>query len=366
MNNVRRIPVKTASASYEVLPEKGMLSSLKRLLKVLFPDKDRKFFVTTSPEIWALWSQTFLKSFSEEKPTVLFLPAGEKHKRLAQVEELAMQLSAAGADRSSVLLAFGGGVIGDVTGFLAAIYMRGIDYVQVPTTLLAQVDSSVGGKTGVNLKSGKNLIGAFHHPKAVVIDVETLATLPESELRAGLFESIKAGLIRDRALFNLMERERTSILSRDPALLERVITASVRMKAAVVGEDERESGLRMILNFGHTVGHAIEAVAGYGKLLHGEAVGWGMLAALEISRLRGLPAKDYMRATVVIRAYGLPPLPALSAEKLVEATGRDKKNTAGMRRFVLLRSLGDAYVTDTVTNDELATGISAILSPAQR
>jgi 3-dehydroquinate synthase len=190
--------------------------------------------------------------------------------------------------------------------------------------------------------------------------------LPESELRAGLFESIKAGLIRDRALFNLMERERTSILSRDPALLERVITASVRMKAAVVGEDERESGLRMILNFGHTVGHAIEAVAGYGKLLHGEAVGWGMLAALEISRLRGLPAKDYMRATVVIRAYGLPPLPALSAEKLVEATGRDKKNTAGMRRFVLLRSLGDAYVTDTVTNDELATGISAILSPAQR
>jgi 3-dehydroquinate synthase len=154
MNNVRRIPVKTASASYEVLPEKGMLSSLKRLLKVLFPDKDRKFFVTTSPEIWALWSQTFLKSFSEEKPTVLFLPAGEKHKRLAQVEELAMQLSAAGADRSSVLLAFGGGVIGDVTGFLAAIYMRGIDYVQVPTTLLAQVDSSVGGKTGVNLKSG--------------------------------------------------------------------------------------------------------------------------------------------------------------------------------------------------------------------
>jgi 3-dehydroquinate synthase len=342
-----------------------MLGSLQRRMKVLFSDKQRTFFVVTSPEIWALWSSTLLQSFGEHPPAVLFLPSGEKYKRFAQVERLASELSAAGADRGAVLLALGGGVIGDVAGFLAAIYMRGIEYVQIPTTLLAQVDSSVGGKTGVNLKSGKNLVGAFHHPKAVLIDVDTLGTLPQNELRAGLFESIKAGLIRDRALFNLMERERASILARHPAVLERVITASIRMKAEVVGKDERESGLRMVLNFGHTIGHAIEAVAGFGKLLHGEAVGWGMLAALEISRLRGLPEKDYVRGVDVIHSYGLPPLPAVSAARLIDATAKDKKNASGLRRFVLLKPLGHAYVADDITDEEMHAGIAAIVKPGR-
>lgn len=361
---MRTIPVQTASAKYDVLLGSGLFASLGKQLPKLFPDRQTKFFFITSPEIWALWSEKVLKSFGSYPPPVLFLPAGEKYKRLAEVEKLAAQLSTAGADRGTVLLALGGGVIGDVTGFLAAIYMRGLSYVQIPTTFLSQVDSSVGGKTGANLKTGKNLIGAFHHPRIVFIDVETLSTLPANELRAGLFESIKAGLIRDRALFTLMERERQAILGRNAGLLDRVITASVRMKADVVGKDERESGLRMILNFGHTVGHAIEAVAGFGTLLHGEAVGWGMLAALEISRIRGLQGKEYARAVSVIHAYGLPKLPDLSSKKLIAATAKDKKNSSGTRRFVLLKTLGAAYVADNVTDAELQAGLSAILKPA--
>jgi len=360
---VRRIPVRTASANYDVFLQENLLLSIEKRLKTLFHGRKPAMYIVTSPEVWALWAATFLASFGDGKPVVLFVPAGEKYKTVSQLEQLATRLSAAGADRSSVLVAFGGGVIGDITGFLAAIYMRGIDYVQVPTTLLAQVDSSVGGKTGVNLRTGKNLIGAFHHPAAVFVDVTTLATLLDNELRAGLFESIKAGLIRDRALFTLMERERASILKRDPVLLERVIIASVKMKAEVVGRDERESGLRMLLNFGHTVGHAIEAVAGFGKLLHGEAVGWGMLAALAISRLRGLPDKDYARAVAAIRAYGLPPLPRLPIEKLLDAMARDKKNASGLRRFILLRSIGEAYVTDDVSNKELFSGIASMVDP---
>ena len=363
---VRTIPVQTASAKYDVLIGHGLFTGLGKQLPKYFPDRQTKFFFITSPEIWALWSEAILTCFGNYPPPVLFLPAGEKYKRFAEVERLAAQLSAAGADRNTVLLALGGGVIGDVTGFLAAIYMRGIPYVQIPSTFLSQVDSSVGGKTGVNLKTGKNLIGAFHHPRVVFIDIQTLSTLPLSELRAGLFESIKAGFIRDRALFSLMEREQQGILARDPALLDRVITASVRMKAEVVGKDERESGLRMILNFGHTVGHAIEAVAGFGTLLHGDAVGWGMLAALEISRMRGLLEKDYLRAVSIIHAYRLPKLPEMSLKKLVAATAKDKKNSSGTRRFVLLKTIGAAYVVDTVTDAELQAGINAILKPARR
>jgi 3-dehydroquinate synthase len=357
---VRTIPVRTASASYSVIIGSGLLASLKPRLEKMIGKSARRYFIVTSPEIWALWSQPVLHSFADAKPIVLFVPSGETSKRLAMIEQLATQLSAAGADRGSLILALGGGVIGDAAGFLAAIYMRGIDYVQLPTTLLAQVDSAVGGKTGVNLKTGKNLLGAFHHPIAVFADLDTLSTLPDNELRAGLFESIKAGFIRDRALFTLMEREQTSILNRDPAMLERVIAASVRMKAEVVGEDERESGLRMILNFGHTIGHALEAELGYGTLLHGEAVGYGMLAALEISRLRGLTQKGYDRGVAIIRSYGLPALPKTSAAKLLGKTAGDKKNLSGRRRFVLLSKIGSAHVSDDITDAELTAGIRAL------
>lgn len=327
----------------------------------------RRIFVLTSPEIWALWGKSLLAGFpAGEQPAVLFLPAGETHKRLSEVERLSSELASAGADRSSLLIALGGGIVGDLGGFVAAIYMRGIDYVQMPTTLLAQVDSSVGGKTGVNLTAGKNLVGSFHHPRAVFADVGVLRTLPARELRAGLFESIKTGIISDAGLFRFLERERKSVLDGDADALMRVISASIRMKADVVGLDERESGLRMILNFGHTIGHAIEAATRYKQLLHGEAVAWGMLAAVHISRMRRLPEKDAARMEQTIRAYG--PLPGFRAKvpDLLEAAGHDKKNKGATRRFVLCPGIGKAEVVENVTDTEMISAIEAVLSEAAK
>jgi len=272
-------------------------------------------------------------------------------------------MAAAGADRSSVLIAFGGGVIGDVTGFLASIYMRGIDFIQVPTTLLAQVDSSVGGKTGVNLTTGKNLIGSFHHPRLVMADTAMLRTLPPTELRAGLFESLKAGLIADGALFNYIEEHTNALLRLSPERLTHVIAESVRIKTDVVKKDERESGLRMILNFGHTIGHAIEALTHYRGLLHGEAVGWGMRVAVEASRQRGLPDADADRVLAAIDALGLPPLPRLTARRLLNAAGADKKHISGVRHFVLLDRIGEARVVKDISDGELMQAIGRGLHP---
>lgn len=360
----RIIPVKTATANYPVIVGRGLFAEIPRRLGL--NKAPRCVFVLTSPEIWSLWGRQFLAALPDRAaPTALFLPAGERYKRLAQVERLATEMAAAGADRSSLLIAFGGGIVGDVGGFLAAIYMRGIDYVQVPTTLLAQVDSSVGGKTGVNLTAGKNLAGSFHHPRAVFADIDVLQTLPERELRAGLFESVKAGIIRDAMLFRFMEQNAEAILRRDPAALERVIGASIRMKAGVVAIDEHESGLRMILNFGHTLGHAIEAATGYRRLLHGEAIAWGMLAALRIALERGTVGADQAaRIEATIAAYGpLPPF-RTTADKLLDAAGRDKKNRAGKRRFVLPRGIGNAIVVEDVTDAELEGAARWVLKKA--
>jgi 3-dehydroquinate synthase len=365
---VRTIHVKTASASYPVYVGRDVLAHFPAHLPKLLPKSSPPIFVLTSPQIWSLWGRQFKSTFPEDStPTVLFLPPGEQYKRLAGIERLATELSNAGADRSSLLVAFGGGIIGDAGGFLAAIYMRGIPYIQIPTTLLAQVDSSVGGKTGVNLTSGKNLIGSFHQPLAVFADVGVLETLPPRELRAGLFESIKAGIIRDPALFRFLEKSREAILACDPAALERVVSSSVAMKAEVVGIDERESGLRMILNFGHTLGHAIEAVTGYKKLLHGEAIAWGMLAALHVSRSRhALSEKDASRIEQLIRAYG--PLPRFRARipDLLDAAGRDKKKKAGTRRFVLTTGIGNSVVVEDVTDKELTAVLEWTLREAAR
>lgn len=365
LNSTTRIPVRTASARYTVTVGRRLLAQIPRLAPL---PSTGSLFVVTSPEIWSLWGRRFLAAFPRAaQPTVLFLPAGERFKRMAQVERLAAEMSSAGADRSSLLIAFGGGIVGDLAGFLAAIYMRGIPYVQVPTTFLAQVDSSVGGKTGANLAVGKNLIGSFHHPVAVFADIDVLQTLPDRELRAGLFESVKAGIIRDPALFRFMEHNAAKILAREPAALARVIAASIRMKAEIVGIDERESGLRMILNFGHTLGHAIEAATGYRRLLHGEAVAWGMLAALRLAVARGTAnQKDAARIERTIRAYG--PLPHFRApvETLLAAAGRDKKNRAGTRRFVLPKGIGEAVVVEDVTDAELADAARWALQDARR
>ena len=365
-DSVQTIRVATPSARYDVLTGSGLLRTLAPRIERVTGKLPRRVFVLTSPQIWALWGKAFLSSF-REPPIVLFLPAGERHKTIASVERLLRQMAQAGGDRGSLLIAFGGGIVGDVGGFLAAIYMRGIPYVQVPTTFLSQVDSSVGGKTGVNLPEGKNLVGSFHHPRVVFADIDVLGTLSDRELRAGLMESVKAGIIRDRALVRYMEEHAREILARDPRALEKVIAASIRMKAGVVNRDERENGLRMILNLGHTLGHAIEQVTHYKALLHGEAVGWGMIAALYLARQRKtISAAQFERLERLIHLYGpLPPL-KVRAAKLVAASGADKKNIGGVKRFVLTIGIGDAGVVEDVTAAELEAAANYMIARAKQ
>jgi 3-dehydroquinate synthase len=282
------------------------------------------------------------------------VPSGEPSKSRARLEALHDWLAERQAERREAVVALGGGVVGDLAGFAAATYLRGMPFVQVPTTLLAQVDSSVGGKTGVNLAAGKNLAGAFHHPLAVYADVSTLKTLPPAELRAGLQEAVKAGIIRDPELFALLERERDRVLSCDQAALIDVVARSVRVKADVVNADERESGVRMILNLGHTLGHAIEAATEYKQLLHGEAIAWGMLAAVAIAKRRNMvTVAEHDRIEQIIKSFG--PLKRFHADpaQLVSLTAKDKKNRSGNRSFILPRGIGDAVVVKDVTVDEL-------------
>jgi 3-dehydroquinate synthase len=362
---VQTVRVDTPSARYDVVAGSGLLRTLGVRIERVVGPLPRRVFVLTSPPIWALWGEEFLASFANP-PVALFLPPGENHKTLASIEKLLRQMAEAGGDRGSLLIAFGGGIVGDVGGFVAAIYMRGIPYVQVPTTFLAQVDSSVGGKTGVNLPEGKNLVGSFHHPVAVFADIGVLATLSDRELRAGLMESIKAGIIRDRALVRFLEGNVAQVLGRDPRALEKVIAASIRMKAGVVNKDERESGLRMILNLGHTVGHALEQATNYKALLHGEAIAWGMIAALYLAEKRGtISANQFERLEGLIHLYGpFPPL-NLGLRRVVAATGSDKKNVGGVRRFVLPIGIGDAGIVEDVTPAELEAAVSYMLARAK-
>ncbi|MBB5064260.1 3-dehydroquinate synthase [Granulicella mallensis] len=366
MSNNTKIAVRTASSTYEVeigsdlLPHIG--ARVDSLLNGGLSAGKQRVFVVTSPEIWKLHGERLASGFPFA-PVLLSVPAGEQHKRLATVERLAEEMAQHGADRDSILLAFGGGVIGDMTGFLAAMYMRGIRYVQVPTTLLAQVDSSIGGKTGVNLAAGKNLAGAFHHPLAVYADTSILSSLPPAELRAGLQESVKAGIIRDRALFDFLDTESAAVLRGDRDALTRVVADSVRVKADVVSADERELGLRMILNLGHTLGHAIEAATQYKQLLHGEAIAWGMIAATGIAAHRNLiTADEAAQIERVVRAYG--PLRSFTtnATELVALTAKDKKNRSGARSFVLPLGIGDATVVRDVSEAELLEAAAAMMS----
>src|SRR6202161_4010600 len=263
--------VETPQRSYDAIVERGAVRRLPDFL----PPKHGKIFVVTTRDVWDLHGH----AFAQIPHNTIFFPGGESKKRISEVETMAEQMLAQGADRSSVVIAFGGGIVNDTGGFLAAIFMRGIPVIQVPTTLLAQVDAAIGGKTGVNLISGKNLLGSFHQPLAVLIDPDVLSTLPEREYRAGLYEIIKCGIIRDAALFEVLDRCADGVLRQDPEIVDRVIADAVRIKAEVVSADEREGDLRRILNFGHTFGHALEAETKYERLLHGEAVAFGMQAA---------------------------------------------------------------------------------------
>jgi len=277
------------------------------------------------------------------------MPDGETAKRMSTVIALAEKLARLGADRKSVIIALGGGVVGDVAGLLASLYMRGVELIQVPTTVLAQVDSSIGGKTGVNLTAGKNLIGTFHHPRLVLIDPTVLKTLSDREFRAGLYEALKCGVIGNVELFLRFEQNRARILQRDPDELQWLIAHSVKLKAEVVSADEREGGLRRVLNFGHTIGHALEVETGYGKLLHGEAVAWGMIAATNIALAVGrTDSVTAGRIADAVLSLGRLPEVNVNARKILARLQSDKKTQNGVVHFVLPRSIGKVEIANDV------------------
>jgi 3-dehydroquinate synthase len=334
-----RIP--SSYGAYSVHCSRGELKRAQLVLEELGDSTGT--FVLSSPKVWTHWGRTLVKRIRGVRASRTFLfDDSEAAKNLATVELLCRALSRAGADRSAVIVAVGGGVVGDVAGFVAASYLRGVRLVQIPTTLVAQVDSSVGGKTGVNLPEGKNLVGAFYPPKAVIVDFETLGTLPHREYRSGLYEIIKYGAIADAELFRFLERHMLALLRRDAPALAWVIPRCIRLKARIVARDERESGLREILNFGHTVGHALEALTGYRRFLHGEAIGWGIYAATLLGLATGRIAEP--EATRIIRSVAsvgpLPVLGKIPVAKLHRILAGDKKARGGTVRWVLPRRIG--------------------------
>jgi 3-dehydroquinate synthase len=346
--------VQTPQRSYEAIVERG---ASKRISEFL-PPKHGKVFVVTTKDVWDLQSAA-LQGIPH---TPIFFPGGESKKRLAEVEAMAEAMLAAGGDRSSVVVAFGGGIVNDTGGFLAAIFMRGVPVIQVPTTLLAQVDAAVGGKTGVNLVSGKNLLGSFHQPLAVLIDPDVLKTLPEREYRAGLYEIIKCGVIRDAPLFHLLDEQMPAVLAQDPHVVERIIADAVRIKCEVVTADEREGGLRRILNFGHTVGHALEAETRYSRFLHGEAVAFGMRAATVLAE-RVANLKDGREIDRVIAKYGpIPALDGITAQSLAKRLVSDKKTIQGNVHFVLPTKIGEVTVMSGIDHRVVLEAIEAVLN----
>jgi 3-dehydroquinate synthase len=337
--------VETPGHAYRCVVERGALAELRNVL----PPRVGKLFIVTERTVWNLHGRRLTASLDRPVDTLIF-QGGEHRKRLAEVEALAEEMVRRGGDRSSVVIAFGGGIVGDLGGFLAAIFMRGVPVIQIPITLLAQVDVAIGGKTGANLASGKNLIGAFHQPRAVLIDPAVLETLPAREFRAGLYEILKAGVIRSESLFETMEAKADQILRLDQETVDEIIAESVAIKAEVVSADERESDLRRILNFGHTIGHALEAETGYARLLHGEAVAFGMRAATRLARMTGLlPESQCERILHCIDAYGaIPSLDGIQAANLVARLGADKKTIQGKVHFVLPEAVGRVRVVSGI------------------
>ena len=349
MSRARRIIVRASSGRYSVLCGRGTLARAGREVARL--GEKTGIFILSSPRVWKHWGRALEGSFrgAGGSKSVLF-DDRESAKSLATVERVCRQLVCAGADRRAVLVALGGGVVGDVAGFVGASYLRGVELVHVPTTLVAQVDSAIGGKTGVNLPEGKNLVGAFYPPRLVIADPATLATLPLREYRSGLYEVVKYGVIGDARLFRFLEHNLDEVVRRMPAELGWIVPRCIRAKAEVVGRDEREAGLRAILNFGHTVGHALESVTRYTRFLHGEAIGWGMMAATLIAVAQGrLGTGEAARILRLVARVGLlPELPRIPAARLLDTLRADKKARGGRLRFVLPRRLGKVEVVADV------------------
>jgi 3-dehydroquinate synthase len=360
--HVGRVTVNPPGRSYDVLIEHGALARTGPEIAALLPNRPRCFIIT-SPPIRKPWGEPLTQSLAAAglDSVVIEMADGERHKNLDTISSLASRMVERGADRGALAIALGGGVVGDLTGLLASLYMRGIDYIQVPTTFLAQVDAAIGGKTGVNLAAGKNLLGTYHHPRIVIADPQVLSTLPEREYRSGLYEALKCGAIRSAELFAYMEQHRERILQRDRDALERIITESVRMKADVVAADERESGLRRILNFGHTIGHALEAETGYKQFLHGEAVAWGMVAASLISSgMQKSDADTTQRLISVILAYAPLPKVEVKPKRIVQRLRSDKKTRDGRVYFVLPRRMGEVEIASDVPDNVVMQAIEEL------
>jgi len=352
--------VSTPQRTYAAVVERGAVNRLADFL----PARHGRLFVVTTQDVWALHSSRVSEALGDKSFDVLFFAGGEQNKRLSHVEQLAEQMVDLGADRSSVVIAFGGGIVTDLGGFLAAIFMRGIPVIQIPTTLLAQVDAAVGGKTGANLVGGKNLVGSFHQPLAVLIDPAVLGTLPEREYRAGLYEIIKTGIIATEPLFRVLADQRDAVLAQHHHVVDHIISESIRVKAEVVSEDERESGRRKILNFGHTFGHSLEAETSYTGFLHGEAVSWGMRAATYLAHDLGLlTAIDFQSILAVLDRYGpIPSVKGISAEALQSRLVKDKKTIQSKVHFVLPVRIGEVVVKSDVAPEPVRKAIEMALA----
>jgi 3-dehydroquinate synthase len=342
--------------SYDIITGSGILGALGKAVEELGPGP--KVALVTNPTVHELYGKAVEDSLKASglSTVTITIPDGEEYKSLLWVEHILTELLKARLDRGSVLVALGGGVVGDIAGFAASLYMRGIRFVQVPTTLLSQVDSSVGGKTGVNHPLGKNMIGTFWQPSLVWIDVDTLKSLPKKELLAGLSEVIKYGVIWDANLFDYLADNRDGLLALDVKTLTHIITRSCEIKAEVVSKDEREAGLRSILNYGHTIGHAIESTAGYGRYLHGEAIAIGMNLEARLSHALGILAEaDVSRIKGIMDAYGLPTtLPAdIDTNDMLNAMEIDKKALAGKLRFTLPERVGSVKLLVEVERERI-------------
>ena len=352
---MQTISVPLKNRSYPIWIENGLINKLSELLRPL--NQDQKWIIFSQKEIFKHYGETLVNSLKNAgfKVESIIYTDGEEAKSLTSLEKMYPQLIELGCDRSSTFLALGGGVVGDVTGYIAATFMRGVDYIQIPTTLLAMVDSSIGGKTGVNLSGGKNLVGAIWQPKAVVIDPELLNSLQKREVTSAFGEVIKYGAILDRELFDLISKNLDNLLDlNNPTLLIEVISRCAKLKADIVSNDEREDDKRRILNFGHTIGHALETHFGFDTLRHGEAIAYGMMAAGNLSvENSGLKSKDcdYLKDT--IQRLPLPELPALDHKVILNIMKNDKKVKSGILHFILLKSIGSAVVQNNINDQSI-------------
>ena len=354
-----RVDVNAGARPYPVYIEHGLITQLGRLIEQS-PSPASRQFVISSPLVWKLHGKAIATTLP--KAETILLPDGEKFKQLSTVSRAYESLIKLEADRGAGIVAVGGGVIGDMAGFVAATYLRGIGLAQVPTTLLAQVDSAIGGKVGVNHPMGKNMIGAFHQPSLVAVDPSLLETLPRREFRAGLYEVIKYGMTSSRDLLMRIDTEMDAIFARNADALVAIIGESCSIKAAVVSADERESGLRRMLNFGHTAGHALEAVTKYKRFRHGEAIAYGMLVAAEIAVTRGVMPDTDRRALmqIIIKLGPLPPIGDLSTRDVLDAIKHDKKVVDGTLHYVLCTGIGSWTTVTDVTEAELTRALKKV------